>query len=544
MASHPPGSTPAPLAPVRVAAIGPGTADALARRGVRADLVPERFVAESLLEAFPDPGTPGERVLARAAEVGARRAPRGSATRGYAVDVLARVPHRHRRARCRRPRAVRAGDVRRGHLHVVVDRRRTSATLVGELPDPQPLVVSIGPVTSATARDRGLRVDVEADPHTIDGLVAALHHCLTLVALPGPVPTQTRDSIHPWHSPNAACAACAAPPRCAGWSRSTRSAIDDLVAPLFVKEGIDAPEPVASMPGVVQHTQESLRKEVRGLAELGIPGVILFGIPAAKDASRVAGRRSRRRRAGRAAQPPRRSRRRRSCSWPTTASTSTPTTATAASSPTTGDVDNDATLERYASIAVAQADAGADVIAPSGMMDGQVGAIRAALDETGHTDAAILAYAAKYASALYGPFRDAAECAPQFGDRSSYQMDAANGREALAEVALDIDEGADMVMVKPALAYLDVIADVRAAFDVPVAAYHVSGEYAMVKAAAQLGWIDGDAVALEHLLAIKRAGADIVLTYFARERRRVARVPRATHERLVRSARRRASPAA
>jgi porphobilinogen synthase len=182
-----------------------------------------------------------------------------------------------------------------------------------------------------------------------------------------------------------------------------------------------------------------------------------------------------------------------------------------------GAVDNDATLERYASIAVAQAGAGADVIAPSGMMDGQVGAIRTALDSAGFSQVAILAYAAKYASALYGPFRDAAECAPQFGDRRDYQMDAANAREAIIEVTHDVDEGADMVMVKPALAYLDVIAEIRNAFDVPVAAYHVSGEYAMVKAAAQLGWIDGTAVALEHLLAIKRAGADIVLTYFARE---------------------------
>jgi porphobilinogen synthase len=182
-----------------------------------------------------------------------------------------------------------------------------------------------------------------------------------------------------------------------------------------------------------------------------------------------------------------------------------------------GEVDNDATLERYASIAVAQAGAGADVIAPSGMMDGQVGVIRTALDGAGFSQVAILAYAAKYASALYGPFRDAAECAPQFGDRRGYQMDAANAREAIAEVTQDVDEGADMVMVKPALTYLDVIAEIRNAFDVPVAAYHVSGEYAMVKAAAQLGWIDGTAVALEHLLAIKRAGADIVLTYFARE---------------------------
>jgi porphobilinogen synthase len=182
-----------------------------------------------------------------------------------------------------------------------------------------------------------------------------------------------------------------------------------------------------------------------------------------------------------------------------------------------GSVDNDATIERYAEIAIAQADAGADVIAPSGMMDGQVGAIRSGLDTAGHADVAILAYSAKYASSLYGPFRDAAECAPSFGDRRGYQMDPPNAREAIAETALDVDEGADMVMVKPALACLDVLAAMRAEFDVPVAAYHVSGEYAMVKAAGQLGWLDADAVALEHLTAIKRAGADFVLTYLARE---------------------------
>jgi porphobilinogen synthase len=295
-----------------------------------------------------------------------------------------------------------------------------------------------------------------------------------------------------------------------------RVTVDDLVAPLFVKEGIDAPEPVVSMPGVVQHTQESLRKEVRVLCDLGVPAVMLFGVPAHKDA-----RGSRADAADGVTQIALANLRDEigddlvlmvddcldeytdhgHCGIVTPA----------------GDVDNDATLERYASIAVAQANAGADVISPSGMMDGQVGAIRAALDETGHETTPILAYAAKYASALYGPFRDAAECAPQFGDRRGYQMDPANAREALVEVAFDLAEGADMVMVKPALAYLDVIADVRATFDVPVAAYHVSGEYAMVKAAAQLGWIDGEAVALEHLLAIKRAGADMILTYLARE---------------------------
>jgi porphobilinogen synthase len=295
-----------------------------------------------------------------------------------------------------------------------------------------------------------------------------------------------------------------------------RLSVDDLVAPLFVKEGIDAPEPVVSMPGVVQHTQESLRKEVRALADLGVPAVVLFGIPSEKDA-----RGSSADDAEGVVQAALRSLRDEvggtivlmaddcldeytdhgHCGIVTA----------------DGDVDNDATLVRYAEIAVSQADAGADVIAPSGMMDGQVGGIRDALDSAGHHDVAILGYSAKYASALYGPFRDAAECAPQFGDRRSYQMDASNAREAIAETLLDLDEGADMVMVKPAVAHLDVIAALRSAVDVPIAAYHVSGEYAMVKAAAENGWLDGDAVALEHLVAIKRAGADFVITYLARE---------------------------
>jgi len=295
-----------------------------------------------------------------------------------------------------------------------------------------------------------------------------------------------------------------------------RLSVDDLVAPLFVKEGIDAPEPVVSMPGVLQHSQESLRKEVRAIADLGVPAVILFGIPARKDA-RGSGADA----TDGVVQVALRSLR-------DEVGDDLVLMADACLDEYTdhghcgvldadGSVRNDETLERYAAIAIAQADAGVDVVAPSGMMDGQVGVIRAALDDAGHLDCAILAYSAKYASALYGPFRDAAECAPQFGDRRGYQMDPANAREAIAETALDVDEGADMVMVKPALAYLDVIAEIRSAFDVPVAAYHVSGEYAMVKAAAANGWLDGDAVALEHLTAIKRAGADFVLTYFARE---------------------------
>jgi porphobilinogen synthase len=295
-----------------------------------------------------------------------------------------------------------------------------------------------------------------------------------------------------------------------------RVSIDDLVAPLFVKEGIDASEPVASMPGVVQHTHESLRKEVHALADLGVPAVILFGVPARKDAS------------GSGADAPdgvvqvalRNLRDEVGDSVVLMADDCLDEYTDHGHCgllTDTGEVDNDATLERYSEIAVAQADAGADVIAPSGMMDGQVGAIRDALDQSAHTDVAIMAYAVKYASALYGPFRDAAECSPQFGDRRGYQMDPANAREALDEAALDVAEGADILMVKPAVPYLDVVRALRDAFDLPIAAYHVSGEYAMLKAAAERGWLDGDAVAAETLTAIKRAGADLVLTYLARE---------------------------
>ena len=297
----------------------------------------------------------------------------------------------------------------------------------------------------------------------------------------------------------------------------TRLSVDDVVAPLFVREGIDAPAPIASLPGVVQHTRESLRKEVAALADLGVSGVILFGVPAGKDdegsgAWDPAGiaqlaLRDLKEEVGDAV-----------VVMADLCLDEYTTSGHCGVLAPDGTVDNDATLERYARVARAQADAGADVVAPSGMMDGQVAAIRRALDEGGHADIPILAYAAKYASALYGPFRDAVDVTiADGGDRRAYQQDPRNRREAAAEVALDLAEGADIVMVKPATAYLDVVADVRAAVDVPVAAYSVSGEYAMVKAAAERGWIDGPAVAVEQLTAIKRAGADLILTYWARE---------------------------
>ena len=296
----------------------------------------------------------------------------------------------------------------------------------------------------------------------------------------------------------------------------TRLGVDDLIAPLFVREGISDPQPIVSLPGVVQHTLESLRKEVVELAALRIPGVILFGVPAEKDAE------------GSGAWDPdgivqvalRDLRHEVGNDLVLLADLCldeyTDHGHCGVLTPG-GDVDNDATIELYGRVAVAQAEAGADIVAPSGMMDGQVLAIREALDEDGFDDVAILAYAAKYASALYGPFRDAVDVTiAGGGDRKGYQQDPRNAREALEEIRFDLTEGADMVMVKPALAYLDVIARARAEVDVPLAAYHVSGEYSMVMAAAERGWIDGPAVALEHTTAIKRAGADVILTYFAR----------------------------
>jgi porphobilinogen synthase len=290
----------------------------------------------------------------------------------------------------------------------------------------------------------------------------------------------------------------------------------DLIAPLFVREDVTEPQPIRSLPGVVQHSRESLRKEVAELAGLGVRAAVLFGVPARKDAI------------GSGAFDPQ----------------GIVQLALADLRGDLGDdmvlisdlcvdeytdhghcgvldqhgaVDNDKTLEIYAKAAVAQARAGAHVVAPSGMMDGQVGRIRSALDDEGFEGVSILAYSAKYASGLYGPFRDAVDVTiVGGGDRKGYQQDWRNGREAQREIDADIAQGADMVMVKPALAYLDVIAAARARVDVPIAAYHVSGEYAMIKAAAANGWIDGDAVALEHLTAIKRAGADVILTYLAR----------------------------
>ena len=297
-------------------------------------------------------------------------------------------------------------------------------------------------------------------------------------------------------------------------ARETTLSAGQLVAPLFVCHGERVRRPIASMPGHAQLSVDEAAREAEALAALGVGGVILFGIPSAKDAE------------GREAYDPK---------------GIVPTALRALKKAVpdlllwadvclceytdhghcgvirNGRVDNDASLPLLSRAAVAYAEAGADVIAPSDMMDGRVAAIRRALDEAGRLEAPIVSYAAKYASAFYGPFREAAESAPQFGDRRGYQMDPANADEALREVALDLEEGADMVIVKPALPCLDVIHRVKERFGVPVAAYQVSGEFAMIRAAAQNGWLDGERAALESLTAIRRAGADAILTYFARE---------------------------
>jgi porphobilinogen synthase len=298
--------------------------------------------------------------------------------------------------------------------------------------------------------------------------------------------------------------------------REVELSAGDLVLPVFVSEAIDSRREVPTMPGVFQETPESVVGAAQEAIELGIPGLILFGIPASKDAQ------------GSAAWADdgviqKALRRLRSavgdglllvadncldeytdhghCGVLTA----------------NGELDNDATIELYAKTAVSQAGAGADIIAPSGMMDGQVGAIRAALDEAGFGDTSILAYAAKYASSFYGPFRDAAECAPRDGDRRGHQMDPANRREAMREIELDVLEGADLVMVKPALPYLDVVLDARQHFDQPLGVFSVSGEYAMLRAGAAAGGLDLKDTVLESHLAMRRAGADFILTYFARE---------------------------
>jgi porphobilinogen synthase len=300
--------------------------------------------------------------------------------------------------------------------------------------------------------------------------------------------------------------------------RETTLAVDDLMYPLFVVHGRGVREPIGSMPGQSRLSVDELVKECKDVAGMGIPAVLLFGLPAHKDprgseAYADDGIVQRAVRAVKDTVP--------DLLVVTDVCLCEYTSHGHCGIVEDGTVRNDPTVELLARTAVSHAEAGADIIAPSDMMDGRVGAIREALDEATFADTPIMAYSAKYASAFYGPFREAADSAPQFGDRRGYQMDPANAQEAMREIALDLDEGADIVMVKPALPYLDVIARARMEFGVPIAAYSVSGEYAMIRAAGQLGWLDEERAMLEALTGIRRAGADIVITYFARDAARL-----------------------
>ncbi len=296
--------------------------------------------------------------------------------------------------------------------------------------------------------------------------------------------------------------------------REARLARENLILPLFVCTGKGVRREISSMPGVYNLSVDEVEREAARASELGIKGVILFGLPEAKDETATGAYAE-----DGIVQQAMRALRRAVPDMVLIADTCLcEYTSHGHCGVVLGDeVLNDESLELLARTAVSQAEAGADIIAPSAMMDGQVGAIRAALDETGYAHVAIMSYAVKYASAFYGPFREAADSAPAFGDRRAYQMDSANAREALREAELDYTEGADILMVKPATAYLDIVRMVRERFDLPLAAYHVSGEYAMIKAAAQRGWIDERRVMLETLTSIKRAGADIIITYYAQE---------------------------
>ncbi|MEW5800818.1 MAG: porphobilinogen synthase [bacterium] len=296
--------------------------------------------------------------------------------------------------------------------------------------------------------------------------------------------------------------------------RETRLSVDDLIYPMFVVPGQGVRNPVRSMPGIDQFSIDLLLEELQEVKDLKIPGILLFGLPERKDEFGTesydaegiiqrAIRAIKSRFADLLVIPD-------LCMCEYTSHGHCGIIKN-------GQVDNDRTLEFLSQIAVSYAEAGADMIAPSDMMDGRIGAIRKALDDRGHTTVPIMAYSAKYASGFYGPFREAAESAPQFGDRRSYQMDPGNAEEALRECALDLEEGADIIMVKPGLSYLDIIYRVKTEFRVPVAAYHVSGEYSMIKAATQNGWIDETKIMMESLISLKRAGADIILTYFAKE---------------------------
>jgi porphobilinogen synthase len=494
-----------------VAAIGPRTAEAARAAGIRVDLVPAGdHSATGLLDVWP-PTAAGARALLPASALAAPDLGDGLEARGlrvHRVEAYRPTPIA--------PRQEVVDDAVAGRFDAVVitagSVARRLVELVGALPTTT-AVVAIGPRTRVDASEAGLLVAATAPERSSDGLVAAV--VAAVGTAPEPVSTSAPTPAIDWPLPRIRPRRLRATEPWRRLVAETRVHPSQLVLPMFVREGIVAPVPISSMPGVVQHDLDSFRAELSRAAAAGVGGVMLFGVPEHKDAR------------GSGADDP----------------DGILAVATRIAVEEVGDalvvqadlcldeftdhghcgvldargrVDNDASLERYRSMASVLADAGAALLGLSGMMDGQTAAVRDALDADGHHDVALLAYAAKYASAAYGPFREAVGSSLQ-GHRRGYQLDPANGREGRREAALDLAEGADIVMVKPATLYLDVLAAVAATSPVPVWAYHVSGEYAMVEAAAERGWIDRDRMIAETITGIVRAGADAVLTYWALE---------------------------
>ena len=480
----------------RWAAVGESTAKALRAKGAEADLVPQEASGAALANALPDPR--GKRVLLVRASLADPDLPTRLRQRGALVDEVAAYE------------TVEGPAESKADLRQALDQRdlaavvfasgsavRGFAKLGGTTRLP---AITIGPRTTAVARDAGFNVVAEAPGPSVHQLAEAVTRALPQLTTPGPQrPRRLRTN-----------------PAVRALVRETRLDPSQFIAPLFVINGREQRHEIASLKGHSRLTPDLAVREAHRLAELGVGGVLLFGIPDAKDAE------------GSGADDPRgpvpetlRMLRREGLPLALVADVCLcEYTSHGHCGILDGErVDNDASLRRLAAAATAYAEAGADIVGPSAMMDGQVAALRAGLDGAGLTDTAIMAYSSKHASTFYGPFREASGSTPSFGDRKSYQMDPANGREALREMELDVAEGADILMVKPAITSLDLLARARERFDLPLAAYQVSGEAAMIEAAAERGWIDRRGAILESLTAIVRAGAGIVITYFAAEAR-------------------------
>ena len=483
---------PVALTGPRWAAVGEATASALRARGVKVDLVPADANGSALAEALPDPG--GTRVLLVRASLADPDLPAGLRKRGALVDEVTAYETVEGPAESAEElrQALRQPDIA-----AVVFASGSAVRGFMKLGGPTSLpAITIGPRTSAVARDAGFQVVAEAEAAGVEQLAAAVTRAIPNVNTPGAErPRRLRTS-----------------PAVRALVRETRLDPEQLIAPLFVISGRETRHEIPSLVGHHRLTPDLALREAHRFAELGIGGVLLFGIPESKD------------RNGSGADDPRGPvpetlRLLRGEGLPLALAADVclcEYTSHGHCGVLDGEkVDNDATLPRLAAAAIAYAEAGADIVGPSAMMDGQVAALRSGLDAAGLGGTAIMAYASKHASSFYGPFREAAGSTPSFGDRKSYQMDPANAHEALREMQLDADEGADILMVKPAITSLDLLARARPRFDLPLAAYQVSGEAAMIEAAAQRGWIDRRGAILESLTAIARAGAGIVMTYFA-----------------------------